>query len=72
MLAAILRVKRAVVGAGLTVAAVSLVSCATDKQPVSVVSDADTKKDSAIPWNKQEKWEQGAEMGGLANSDRAR
>lgn len=72
MLAAILRIKRAVVCGCLVVAGLSLISCATDKT-VSVVDDPDGKKDSStIPWNKQEKWEQGADMGGLANSDRAR
>jgi len=49
----------------------TLVSCATHKE-TALVNDPTDNGGSSIPWNKQEKWEQGAEMGGLANSDRAR
>ena len=49
------------------VGAISLISCATQKKEVSVVNDPDQKKgENSIPWNQQEKWEQGAEMGGMA------
>ena len=59
--------KKFITGWLLITAATSLFSCATDKQPVSVVSDPDAKrKENSIPWNQQEKWEQGQEMGGLA------
>jgi hypothetical protein len=37
----------------------SLVSCAT-KEPTRLVSDPSDRPESAIPWNKQEKWEIGA------------
>jgi hypothetical protein len=72
MLARIRRSKRGI-GVGLLCAAVfGLVACATEKKQVSVVDDPDAKKESTIPWNKQEKWEQGAAMGGIANSDQQR
>jgi hypothetical protein len=55
---------------GLVVGATFLeISCATEKQPVSVVKDSETQKESAIPWNKQEKWEVGSDMSAL--TDRA-
>jgi hypothetical protein len=58
--------KKLITGWLLVGAAASLISCATEKKPMSVVNDPDAKKENAIPWNQQEKWEQGAEMGGLA------
>ncbi len=49
------------------IGAISLLSCATQKKQVSVVNDPDQKKgENSIPWNQQEKWEQGAAMGGMA------
>jgi hypothetical protein len=72
MLAAVLKAKKTVICGGVIVVAISLISCATESKPVSVVDDPDAKKETAIPWNQQQKWEQGQEMGGLANSDRAR
>jgi hypothetical protein len=72
MLARIRRSKRGITVGLLSAAVFGLVACATDKQQVSLVDDPDAKKESAIPWNKQEKWEQGAAMGGIANSDRGR
>lgn len=49
-------------------------SCATHKRP-DLVSDPDGARESTIPWNKQEQWESGAEMGpvmggGPSGSDR--
>jgi outer membrane biogenesis lipoprotein LolB len=35
----------------------ALVGCATQKPQVALVDDPDAKKESQIPWNKQEKWE---------------
>ena len=57
----------------LLIGAASLISCATEKKPMSVVNDPDAKKgEGAIPWNQQEKWEQGQEMGAMAEgTDRA-
>ena len=33
------------------------VSCAAQKEQVRLVDDPDQHRESAIPWNKQEKWE---------------
>lgn len=55
-----------------TGAALMLTSCATQKAPPRLVDDPDAKQESNIPWNKQEKWEQGQEMSqmGATTSDR--
>ena len=54
------------VGCGLFLGA-----CATQKDPPALVSDPDAKKESQIPWNKQEKWESEGQYGGLSGmSDR--
>jgi hypothetical protein len=56
-----------IIGSLVIVAAATLISCATEKKQVSVVNDPTAPKgENAIPWNQQQKWEQGAEMGGLA------
>jgi hypothetical protein len=52
---------------------IMLSACATQKQPARLVDDPDAKQESAIPWNKQETWEAGAELGpvaGQTGSDR--
>jgi hypothetical protein len=75
MLARVPNLKKSVTDILLIAAIISLISCASEKQPVSVVQDSDTQKESAIPWNKQEKWEIGANMSQLGpnggNSDHA-
>jgi hypothetical protein len=40
----------------LSVLALAITSCATQETP-RLVDDPDAHGDSAIPWNKQEKWE---------------
>ena len=76
MLARVPNFKKSVTDSLLITAVISLISCASEKQPVSVVKDSDTQKESAIPWNKQEKWEVGADksqMGAMGGtSDHAR
>jgi hypothetical protein len=50
------------------VAAVTLVSCASQKEQVALVNDPDAKSDSMIPWNKQEKWEtSGGQLAGMTD-----
>ena len=39
-------------------------SCATKEQP-PLISD-NTGRESALPWNKQEKWENTGQLGGMA------
>ena len=55
---AIPNLPRAVASVLLLVAAVTLVSCATEKD-TRLVSDPSERDESTIPWNKQEKWESG-------------
>jgi hypothetical protein len=69
MLAQVSKLKKSVTGSLLIAAIISLISCASERQPVSVVKDSEVEKESAIPWNKQEKWEVGSEMSAL--TDRA-
>jgi len=40
-------------------------SCAT-KQPPPLISD-NTGQESSLPWNKQEKWENTGQLGGMAD-----
>jgi hypothetical protein len=73
MLARVPKLEKRFTGALLIIAIISLISCASEKQPVSVVKDSETQKESALPWNKQEKWEVGADMSAWGgSSDRAR
>jgi hypothetical protein len=55
---AIPNLRKTVASALLFVAAVVLVSCATDKD-TRLVSDPDERPETTMPWNKQEKWESG-------------
>jgi hypothetical protein len=46
----------------------AFVSCASEHQQARLVDDPDAPKyDSAIPWNRQEKWEQGAAISEMMN-----
>jgi hypothetical protein len=57
MLALIPKLRKNVTSALLCASAITLASCATQKDPPRLVSDPDERHESAIPWNKQEKWE---------------
>jgi len=57
MLVRIRKFERAVATGLLLAAAGTLVSCATQKENVALVNDPDAKPETALPWNKQEKWE---------------
>ena len=73
MLAQIRKQERKVATVLLLVATGMLVSCASQKENVALVKDPDAKQEGAMPWNKQEKWEVGAELGpvaGQTGSDR--
>jgi hypothetical protein len=43
-----------------------LMSCASQKQ-TALVDDPDSKHESMIPWNKQEKWESGGQFAGMTD-----
>jgi len=65
MPALVLKLRKSVISVLLCASAVTLVSCATQKDPPRLVSDPDERHESAIPWNRQEKWEIGTEMSNL-------
>jgi hypothetical protein len=46
------------------------VSCATEKAPAPLVSNPDEQAESALPWNKQEKWEVAPQLSGLSERGR--
>ncbi len=46
-------------------------SCATKQDP-QIVSDGTPGRESALPWNKQEKWEGAGQFGGLAEGMQGR
>jgi hypothetical protein len=47
------------------VIAVSFIGCAT-KEPEPLIADESGRRESALPWNQQEKWEQSGQMGPMA------
>ena len=57
MLAQVHKLLKNVTSALLCALAIAIASCASTKEPVRLVNDPDDHGDSAIPWNKQEKWE---------------
>ena len=44
----------------------ALASCATKKEVALVNDPATTERESALPWNQQEKWEGQGQFGGMA------
>jgi len=42
-------------------------ACATQKPQPALVDDPDAKKESQIPWNKQEKWETQGQFAGMTD-----
>ena len=65
MPALVLKLRKSVISVLLCASAITLASCATQKDPPRLVSDPDERHESAIPWNRQEKWEIGTEMSNL-------
>jgi hypothetical protein len=43
------------------------VSCASQKQQVRLVDDPDARRESTVPWNKQEKWEMENQFSGMTD-----
>jgi hypothetical protein len=41
-----------------------LSSCATNKE-TALIDDPDSRKDTALPWNEQQKWEREGEAGAM-------
>jgi hypothetical protein len=65
MLALVLKLRKNVTSLLLCAAAITLASCVTQKDPPRLVSDPDERDESAIPWNRQEKWEMAPDMSAL-------
>jgi hypothetical protein len=66
MLAQVLKLRKTIVPVLLFAFATSMVSCATH-QDVRLVSDPDDRRESVIPWNKQESWETGSQFAGMTD-----
>jgi len=66
MLAQVHKLRRIVVPVLLCAFVVAITSCATHKE-TALVKDPDEHHDSAIPWNKQEKWETGGQFQGMTD-----
>jgi hypothetical protein len=59
--------KRTISSLLLLAGCLSLAACASDKPAVALVDDPDAKKESAIPWNKQEKWESAGQFADMTD-----
>jgi hypothetical protein len=66
MLALVRKIRKDIASAVLLIAATTLVSCASQKQQL-VVDDPDSKHESMVPWNKQEKWETSGQFAGMTD-----
>ena len=66
MLALVRKIRKGIASAVLLAAAMTLVSCASQKQQL-VVEDPDSKHESTVPWNKQEKWETQGQFAGMTD-----
>jgi hypothetical protein len=67
MLALIPEVRKKIASALLLATAATFASCATQKDAPRLVDDPDDHRESVMPWNKQEKWETGAEVAGMTD-----
>jgi outer membrane biogenesis lipoprotein LolB len=67
MLAQIRKQQGKIAGVLLLAATSMLVSCASQKENVALVKDPDAKQESAMPWNKQEKWETGGQFANFSD-----
>jgi hypothetical protein len=66
MLAQVRNLRAIVVPVLLYALVVTMTSCATHHD-TALVNDPDDHHDSAIPWNKQEKWETGGQFAGMTD-----
>jgi hypothetical protein len=67
MLALIPKLPKKVTSALLCALAITLASCATQKDSPRLVNDPDDQHESTIPWNKQESWETGGQFAGMTD-----
>jgi outer membrane biogenesis lipoprotein LolB len=63
------RIPKRTIAAGLLLVgcALFLSACATEKPAPALVSDPDAKRESQLPWNKQEKWESEGQFAGMSD-----
>ena len=57
MVAQLRKSRRKILAALFCTVAITLASCASQKDSVRLVDDPDDRGGSALPWNHQEKWE---------------
>jgi hypothetical protein len=57
MLAQALKHRKNILAVLFCALAMTLASCASQKESVRLVDDPDDRPDSSLPWSKQEKWE---------------
>jgi hypothetical protein len=72
MVAQVRKFRRQLLAALFCAVAITLASCASQRDSVRLVDDPDDRRDSSIPWNKQEKWEVAPDanaLGPTASSD---
>ena len=63
-----IRKQRGKISALLLIAGTSmLISCASQKDRVTLVNDPDAKPEGQMPWNKQEKWETGGQLANMTD-----
>jgi hypothetical protein len=75
MVAQLRKCRRKILAALFCTLAITLASCASQKDSVRLVDDPDDRRDSSLPWNKQEKWEVAPDtnaLGPTASSDTRR
>jgi outer membrane biogenesis lipoprotein LolB len=59
--------KRTISALLLLAGCMAFAACATQKPQPALVDDPDAKKESQIPWNKQEKWETQGQFAGMTD-----
>jgi hypothetical protein len=66
MLEQVRKLRTSVVPVLLCALAITMTSCATQKE-TALVKDPDDRHESMIPWNKQEPWETGGQFAGATD-----
>ena len=72
MVAQVRKFRRKILAGLFCVVAITLASCASQRDSVRLVDDPDDRGGSALPWSKQEKWEIAPDanaLGPTASSD---
>ena len=66
MAALVRKIRKHIASAILVGAAATMLSCASQKQTL-LVDDPDSKRESMIPWNKQERWETAGQFANMTD-----